>query len=123
MFGPPKTGATRSSDDQIENLALTAVQKETLSSFQIEVYKACMQIPNGKVATYKWIADAILCRSSQAVGQALKRNPYNGASPSFPCHRGKCPSGSAALSGFEFQFAGILTQYDEPKLLSDKNPI
>ena len=46
-----------------------------------------MQIPSGKVATYKGIASKIDCGSSQAVGQALKRNPYNGATPSVPCHR------------------------------------
>lgn len=42
---------------------------------------------NTQVATYKGIAEAIDCKSSQAVGQALKRNPYNGAEPSVPCHR------------------------------------
>jgi methylated-DNA-[protein]-cysteine S-methyltransferase len=40
-----------------------------------------------QIATYKGIAEAIHCKSSQAVGQALKRNVYNGAEPSVPCHR------------------------------------
>ena len=32
--------------------------------------------PTGFVTTYKQLANAIACDSSQAVGQALKRNPY-----------------------------------------------
>jgi methylated-DNA-[protein]-cysteine S-methyltransferase len=46
-----------------------------------------MAIPPGKVTTYKNIANAIDCKSSQAIGQALKRNPYNGSIPDVPCHR------------------------------------
>ena len=43
-----------------------------------------MQIPKGKISTYKHIADA-LQSSPRAVGQALKVNPY--APLPVPCHR------------------------------------
>mmetsp|Transcript_40123 Transcript_40123/g.96911 ORF Transcript_40123/g.96911 Transcript_40123/m.96911 type:complete len:154 (-) Transcript_40123:474-935(-) len=66
---------------------LTAAQRETLTPFQIHVYESIMDIPKGKVTTYKSIATNIGCKSSQAIGQALKRNPYNGSCPDVPCHR------------------------------------
>jgi methylated-DNA-[protein]-cysteine S-methyltransferase len=64
--------------------ALLASGKVKLTPFQIKVYQALCQVPEGKATTYKYLANAIGCRSSQAVGQALKRNPY---APTVPCHR------------------------------------
>ena len=55
-----------------------------VSDFQRRVYEAASKVPRGKVATYKSIAKAIGCKSSRAVGQALKRNP---CVASTPCHR------------------------------------
>lgn len=52
--------------------------------FQRQVYEAVSQIPAGRVMTYQGLARAIGCRSCQAVGQALKRNPF---APAVPCHR------------------------------------
>lgn len=42
------------------------------------------QIPKGKVTTYSLLAQYIDCNSSQAIGQAFRRNPY---APAIPCHR------------------------------------
>jgi methylated-DNA-[protein]-cysteine S-methyltransferase len=64
--------------------ALLTNGKVKLTPFQIKVYEAICQVPKGKATTYKYLANAIGCRSSQAVGQALKRNPY---APTIPCHR------------------------------------
>ncbi len=55
-----------------------------LTSFQQTVFAALKKIPRGKVTTYKYLAEAINCKSSQAVGQALKNNPF---APEVPCHR------------------------------------
>ena len=55
-----------------------------VTSFQKKVYSATEKIPHGKVSTYKIIAKFIGCKSCQAVGQALKRNPF---APRVPCHR------------------------------------
>lgn len=55
-----------------------------LTDFQWKVYGVVAQIPKGRVMTYQGVARAIGCGSCQAVGQALKRNPF---APAVPCHR------------------------------------
>lgn len=55
-----------------------------LTDFQKSVLEVTCQIPCGKVTSYNYIANLVKCKSSQAVGQALKRNPY---APHCPCHR------------------------------------
>lgn len=55
-----------------------------ISPFQKRVYALTAQIPKGAVCTYKTLAEVLGCRSAQAVGQALKRNPF---APEVPCHR------------------------------------
>ena len=52
--------------------------------FEQRVYAATRRIPKGCVTTYQKLAKEIDCRSNQAVGQALKRNPF---APEVPCHR------------------------------------
>lgn len=52
--------------------------------FERSVYEMLEKVPRGKVVTYAEMARALGCRSAQAVGQALKRNPY---APAVPCHR------------------------------------
>ena len=63
--------------------------------FQMKVYKATSRIPRGKVATYGWVARQIGCKSAQAVGGALRVNPF---APKVPCHRVIAADGS--LHGF-----------------------
>lgn len=55
-----------------------------ITPFQSRVYRVVSQIPRGMVMTYQGLAQAIGCASSQAVGQALRRNPF---APTVPCHR------------------------------------
>lgn len=59
-------------------------QDPHLTPFQRKVYDAVCRVPPGRVVTYKSLAESIDCRSCQAVGQALRRNPY---APTVPCHR------------------------------------
>ncbi len=55
------------------------------TKFEILVWKACSEIPKGKVASYADIARAIgKPKAARAVGNALNVNPY---SPRVPCHR------------------------------------
>lgn len=54
-----------------------------------------MEVPAGETITYGELARRIGCRSAQAVGQALKRNPY---APDVPCHRVIAADGS--LGGY-----------------------
>ena len=63
---------------------LTPIQRSKVTPFQAKVLDALLQVPDGKVATYKGISKAINCGSNQAVGQALRRNPF---APDVPCHR------------------------------------
>jgi methylated-DNA-[protein]-cysteine S-methyltransferase len=75
----------------------TIVHKKavTVTPFQSQVYVSVCLVPEGKVTTYKEIATHIQCKSSQAVGQALKRKPW---APEVPCHR--VISSDMSLGGF-----------------------
>lgn len=55
-----------------------------ISNFQKKVYDALLLIPKGYVITYKILAEYLGIKSAQAIGQALKRNPF---APKIPCHR------------------------------------
>lgn len=55
-----------------------------ITPFQRRVYMELLNVPAGATITYGELARRIGCRSAQAVGQALKRNPF---APEVPCHR------------------------------------
>ena len=59
-------------------------QSTTITSFQRRVYLELLNVPVGETITYGELARRIGCRSAQAVGQALRRNPF---APDVPCHR------------------------------------
>ena len=52
--------------------------------FQQKVWELLLQIPYGKICTYGDLAKQLGCKSSQAVGGAVGRNPI---SILIPCHR------------------------------------
>ena len=52
--------------------------------FQQKVWQELFKIPYGQTTTYGTIAKHINCRSAQAVGQAIHRNPI---AIIIPCHR------------------------------------
>jgi methylated-DNA-[protein]-cysteine S-methyltransferase len=54
------------------------------TAFEEKVYDAVRLVPRGRVTTYALLGKAIGCRSSQAIGQALRRNPF---APGVACHR------------------------------------
>jgi len=54
------------------------------TDFQDRVYSALLLVPHGRVTTYKYLANFIGCKSSQAIGQALTKNRH---APRIPCHR------------------------------------
>ena len=66
-----------------------------ITPFQRKVYLALLEVPAGATITYGELARRICCRSAQAVGQALKRNPF---APEVPCHRVVAADGS--LGGY-----------------------
>ena len=54
------------------------------TAFEQRVFDTICRIPRGRVSTYGLLARELDCGSAQAVGQALKRNPF---APQVPCHR------------------------------------
>jgi methylated-DNA-[protein]-cysteine S-methyltransferase len=62
----------------------TVKNDATLTDFRKKVYLALLTVPVGNVVTYAILGSMINCRCAQAIGQALKNNPY---APEVPCHR------------------------------------
>jgi len=54
------------------------------NTFRERVYEALKLVPEGKVTTYKALAEYLGTRAYQAVGTAMNKNPY---APIVPCHR------------------------------------
>lgn len=80
----------------------TRVEQDTrITAFQRKVYLALLDIPRGSTISYKELGERIGCRSAQAIGQALKRNPF---APDVPCHRVIRSDGS--IGGFMGQRDG-----------------
>ena len=69
--------------------------KREPTEFESRVYALISTIPMGSVSTYGRVAHALGCASAQAVGQALRRNPY---APEVPCHR--VVAGDRSIGGF-----------------------
>lgn len=67
------------------------------TAFQQRVWQALMEIPYGQTTTYSALARRVDCRSAQAVGQAVGRNPI---AIIVPCHRVVGSDGS--LTGYAY---------------------
>ncbi len=65
------------------------------SDFQKKVWQALLAIPYGKTVTYGDLAKSIECKSAQAIGGAVGKNPI---SILIPCHRVVGKDGS--LTGY-----------------------
>ena len=72
-----------------------------VSAFQAKVYQALCEVPKGYVTTYGELAKRIHCRSAQAVGGALRTNPF---APEVPCHR--VVSADLSIGGFQGETDG-----------------
>lgn len=88
------------------------------SSFQQKVWRELLVIPYGQTTTYGAIAKRINCRSAQAVGQAIHRNPI---AIIVPCHRVIGADGSLTgyASGLEIKQQLLMI---EQRLFSTENP-
>ena len=71
------------------------IDSKGLSPFRLRVYLELLNVPRGTTIAYGELARRIGCGSAQAVGQALRRNPF---APEIPCHRVIAADGS--LGGF-----------------------
>ena len=79
----------------MDEVARDEVENAGLTPFRRRVYLELLKVPRGRVTTYGALARRIGCRSAQAVGQALKANPF---APRVPCHRVVAADGS--IGGF-----------------------
>ena len=60
------------------------MKPELSKTFDQRCYELLLQIPKGKVTTYREIAHALGTKAYRAVGQAMNRNPNL---VRVPCHR------------------------------------
>lgn len=91
------------------------IEKDThITSFQRKVYLALLDVPRGTTISYKQLGEKIGCKSAQAIGQALKRNPF---APHVPCHRVIASDGS--IGGFHGQREGEMID-KKMKLLKEE---
>ena len=67
------------------------------TDFQRRVWQALLEIPYGETFSYGELARRVGCRSAQAVGQAVGRNPI---AIIVPCHRVVGSDGS--LTGYAY---------------------
>lgn len=90
-------------------------QDSRITDFQRKVYLALLEVPRGETISYKELGERIGCRSAQAIGQALKRNPF---APDVPCHRVIRSDGS--IGGFHGEREGAMID-KKRKLLEEEN--
>lgn len=85
----------------MQDIRTIVKQDSRITDFQRKLYLALLDVPHGATISYKELGQRIGCRSAQAIGQALKRNPF---APDVPCHRVICSNGS--VGGFHGQRDG-----------------
>ena len=109
-------GSMHSSVD-ISVIRQRVLEATNITDFQRRVYLELLNVPRGETITYGQLARRIGCRSAQAVGQALRRNPF---APDVPCHRVIASDGS--LHGFNGQTEGEMIE-KKRQLLIEENAI
>lgn len=90
-------------------------EDKTITEFQRKVYLALLEVPRGETISYGELAKRIGCKSAQAVGQALKKNPF---APDVPCHRVIAKDGS--IGGFHGQRDGEMIEKKRRLLIEEK---
>lgn len=88
-----------------------------ITPFQRKVYLALLEVPRGQTISYKKLGERIGCRSPQAIGQALRRNPF---APAVPCHRVISSDGS--LGGFHGLREGEMIERKRRLLQEERLP-
>ena len=99
----------------VEAVRQRVLSSEEITEFQRKVYLELLKVPCGETITYGELARRIGCRSAQAVGQALKRNPF---APDVPCHRVIAADGT--LCGFAGQRDGEMIEKKRALLDSER---
>lgn len=100
----------------MQDIREKVAQSTDITPFQKRVYLALLDVPSSQTITYGELARRIGCRSAQAVGQALKRNPF---APEVPCHRIIAADGS--LGGYNGKREG--EEIERKRELLDKEKL
>ncbi len=92
----------------LKSIETLVKESDSITEFQRRVYLELLNVSAGQTITYGQLAQRIGCRSAQAVGQALRRNPFAVGNKMgdlefttqycVPCHRVVASDGS--LCGF-----------------------
>jgi methylated-DNA-[protein]-cysteine S-methyltransferase len=85
-----------------------------VTDFQSKVYEALCEVPKGAITTYGALAKRIGCGSAQAVGNALRNNPY---APRVPCHR--VLAADLSIGGFQGKREGTAIERKKALLASE----
>ena len=80
------------------------------TDFQLRVWHALMEIPYGQTTTYGDLARRLSCRSAQAVGGAVGRNPI---AVIVPCHRVIGSDGSLTGYAYGVEYKQYLLQIEK----------
>ena len=99
----------------VEAVRQRVLASKDITEFQRKVYLELLNVPCGETITYGELARRIGCRSAQAVGQALKRNPF---APDVPCHRVIAADGT--LCGFAGKRDGEMIEKKRALLDSER---
>lgn len=91
------------------------LRAQNITDFQRKVYLELLNVPRGETVSYGELARRIGCGSAQAVGQALKRNPF---APEVPCHRVIAADGT--LGGFHGEMEGMMIEKKRALLKKEK---
>lgn len=102
----------------VECVRQMVLDSRTITEFQRRVYLELLNVPLGETITYGELAKRIGCKSAQAVGQALKRNPF---APDVPCHRVIASDGS--IGGFHGMRNGAMIEKKIALLEEEKRKI
>ncbi len=79
-----------------KRLSVSNLRRKVSSEFQLRILLAVSNIPRGKVASYRMVAEMAGCgKAFRAAGNALRGNPFL---VTIPCHRVVCSDGN--LGGF-----------------------
>lgn len=89
----------------MESIRRRVETDSSITDFQRKVYLALLDVPRGSTISYKELGERIGCKSAQAIGQALKRNPF---APDVPCHRVICSNGT--IGGFHGEREGEMIE-------------
>lgn len=99
----------------MDDIRQKVIESTLITPFQRKVYLELLNVPSGTTITYGELARRIGCGSAQAVGQALKRNPF---APEVPCHRVVAADGS--LGGYNGKREGEQLERKRQLLYNEK---